>query len=371
MVRTLVVTNDLPPKRGGIQTFLHEVLRRQDPADVVVLGPRQEGSETFDSHAGYEIHRYDGAIIPTPRAARRIAEIAGVTGAEQVMFGSGMPNGNLIPFVKRQGLPTRLVITHGNEAGWAQLPGGRALVQALNGAQHVTYLGDYTRNILGRYVTPPTQLHRLPPGVDTDRFRPGNGGQEMRQEWGIDDRFVVGSLTRLVPRKGVDSLIQALPYIRRAVPDACLLVVGDGPRRAELEDLANDLGVSTHVIFTGALADDQLPAAYDAMDLFALPTHTRKFGVDVEGLGIVFLEAAAAGVPVLVGSSGGSRDAVRPGETGLVIDTDPASIAATIVELATDDPRRASMARAGRQWMVDEWQWDDRAKSVAGLLGAH
>lgn len=371
MVRTLVVTNDLPPKRGGIQTFLHEILRRQDPESIVVLGPRQEGSEAFDVEAGYEIHRYDGSIIPTPRAARRITEVASVTGAEQVMFGSGMPNGNLIPLIRLRGLPTRLVITHGNEAGWAQLPGGRALVQALNGADHVTYLGEYTRRILSKYVTPPTQMHRLPPGVDTERFHPDNGGQELRKELGIDDRFVVGTLTRLVPRKGVDSLIQALPYIRRAVPDACLLVVGDGPRRGELQQLTQDLGVAAHVVFTGALDDAELPAAYDAMDVFALPTHTRKFGVDVEGLGIVFLEAAASGVPVLVGASGGSGDAVRPGITGHVIDTDPASVAATIVDLAQDDGARRAMGEAGRAWMVDEWQWDDRAASVATLLQAH
>ena len=371
MVRTLVVTNDLPPKRGGIQTFVHEILRRQDPDSIVVLGPEQDGAEGFDSRAGYEIHRHEGALIPTPGVAKKIAEVAAVTGAEQIMFGSGMPNAHLIPLLRRYRLPTALVITHGNEAGWAQLPGGRALVHPLNGSRAVTYLGDFTYRVLSKYVSPAERLHRLPPGVDTDRFRPDNGGTELRLRFGIADAFVIGTLTRLVPRKGVDILIQALPFVRRAVPEAVLVVAGDGPRRAELEALALSLGIAEYVVFTGALPDEELPAIYDAMDLFALPTHTRKFGVDVEGLGIVFLEAAAAGVPVLVGDSGGSVDAVRDGVTGRLIGTDPQAIAAEIVELAQDDVTRKSMGDAGREWMLSDWQWSDRATSVTRLLGGN
>lgn len=371
MVRTLVVTNDLPPRTGGIQTFLHEILSRQDPESIVVFGPRQSGSEDFDASAGYEIHRHDGPIIPTPWVAKRAAEVATISGASQVMLGSGMPNAHLIPFLRRLGLPTSLVITHGNEAGWAQLPIGRALVFPLNAARSVTYLGPFIHQILSRYVKPASRLHRLPPGVDTDRFHPGSGGEALRSQLGITDRFVIGTVTRLVPRKGVDLLIQALPLVQRVVPDAVLLVAGDGPRRGELEELAVATGVGNAVVFIGALTNSELPAVYDAMDVFALPTHTRKFGVDVEGLGIVFLEAAASGLPVLVGTSGGSVDAVRPGETGLLIGTDPEAIATSIVELATDDTTRRRMGRAGRQWMVDDWQWSDRAARVAGLLQAH
>lgn len=371
MVRTLVVTNDLPPRPGGIQTFVHEIVRRQDPDSVVVLGPREAGSADFDSQAGYEIHRSDGLIIPTPRVARRAAEIAAVTGAEQVMLGSGMPNAHLIPLMRRVGLSTSLVITHGNEAGWAQLPAGGTLVRPLNGARNVTYLGSFTYDILSRYVKPAERLHRLPPGVDTDRFQPGQGGDEFRNRWGLRDRFVVGTVTRLVPRKGVEVLIRALPHVRRVVSDAALLIAGEGPRREELDTLARQLGVRDHVVFTGGLSDAELPAAYDALDVFALPTHTRRLGVDVEGLGIVFLEAAASGVPVLVGASGGSVDAVRPGETGQLIGTDPASVAADIVQLAKDDATRQAMGAAGRQWMLDDWQWSSRAARVAELLQAH
>lgn len=370
MSRTLVVTNDLPPKPGGIQTFVHEIVRRQDPGSVVVLGPREANSADFDCIAGYEIHRHDGPILPTPRMARRIVEVASVTGAEQVMFGSGLPNGHLIPWIRRAGLPTALVITHGNEAGWAQLPGGGMWVRPLNGSRSITYLGSFTYDILRRYITPASRLHRLAPGVDTDRFHPGSGGAAFRAKWNLADRFVIGTVTRLVPRKGVDALIQALAYVQRVVPDAALLVAGDGPHRPELERAAQEIGVAGDVVFTGGVPDDELPAAYDAMDLFALPTHTRRLGVDVEGLGIVFLEASASGIPVLVGASGGSVDAVRPGETGELIDTDPAAIAATIVELAQDDAKRRRMGEAGREWMLQDWQWSERAASVASLLQA-
>ena len=370
MVRTLVVTNDFPPRPGGIQTFVHEIVRRQDPESIVVLAPRESGSDAFDAGAGYEIHRHAGPIIPTPWMASRIAEMVAGTGAEQVMFGSGLPNGHLIPLLRRAGVPTALVITHGNEAGWAQLPAGRMWVRPLNGARHVTYLGEYTREVLSKHIHPNSRLHKLPPGVDTERFHPNNGGAAFRSQWGLDDRFVIGTVTRLVPRKGVDLLIRAMPHVLRAVPDAALLVAGEGPRSKELEALADHLGVTRSVVFTGGLRSDDLPAVYDSMDVFALPTHTRKFGVDVEGLGIVFLEAAASAVPVLVGTSGGSVDAVRPGQTGELIGTDPQSIAAEIVTLERDEERRRLLGAEGRRWMLEDWQWKDRAASVTRLLQA-
>ena len=369
MVRTLIVTNDLPPRRGGIQTFVHEILRSLDPDSFAVFGPAESGSAAFDASAGYEVHRYSGSVIPTPRVAKAVAEVAAATGAGQIMLGSGMPNAYLIPLLRRHDLPTALVITHGNEAGWAQLPGGRTLVQPLNGARAVTYLGDFTYRILSRYIQPATKLHRLSPGVDTDRFSPSSGGADFRRRHNLSDAFVIGTLTRLVPRKGVALLIRALPYVRRAVPDAHVLVAGDGPHRRELEDLARQLSVDDRVVFAGSVPESELPAAYDAMDVFALPTHTRRWGVDVEGLGIVFLEASAAGVPILVGDSGGSVDAVQDGVTGNLIGTNPEAIAAEIVELARDEAQRREMGARGRQWMVDEWQWADRATSVSGILG--
>lgn len=370
-VRTLVITNDLPPRTGGIQTFLHEVLRRQDPSSIVVFGPKQSGSAQYDVTAGFEIHRHDGPIIPTPRVARRAVALARHTGAKQVMLGAGLPNAHLIPILRKHGLPTALVITHGNEAGWANLPGGCALMHPLKDARNVTYLIGYTRTVLRKCTKLKSRLHALSPGVDAGRFFPGNGGEEMRKRWGLYDRFVIGTVTRLVARKGVDLLIDAMSFVRQAVPDAVLLVVGDGPRRADLEKAAVECGVQDAVVFAGEVSDAHLPSMYDSMDVFALPTRTRKWGVDLEGLGIVFLEAAASGLPVLVGDSGGSVEAVRPGVTGRVVGTEPADIAGDIIELASNEPLRRSMGQAGRQWMLDAWQWDHRAARVSELLTAH
>jgi len=370
-VRTLVITNDLPPRAGGIQTFLYELLRRQDPEKIVIFGPRHTGSDRFDARAGFEIHRHHGPIIPTPKVARRAVEIARSTGATQVMLGAGLPNAHLIPMLRKQGLPTALVMTHGNEAGWAHLPGGCALMHPLKNASNVTYLGDYTRRVLCRCSKIESRLHELSPGVDTNRFFPGNGGTEVREHLGLDGRFVIGAVTRLVARKGVDLLIEAMPFIRRAVPEAVLLVIGDGPRSEDLKKSALQRGVHAAVMFAGEVSDEELPRMYDAMDVFALPTHTRKWGVDLEGLGIVFLEAAATGLPVLAGDSGGSVEAVRPGITGRVLGIEPAAIAADIVELANDESLRRSMGEAGRQWTLDDWQWDQRAARVSELLAAH
>ena len=265
MVRTLVVTNDLPPRRGGIQTFVHEILRRLDPDSFAVFGPAESGSAAFDASAGYEVHRYSGSVIPTPRVAKAVAEVAAATGAGQIMLGSGMPNAYLIPLLRRHDLPTALVITHGNEAGWAQLPGGRTLVQPLNGARAVTYLGDFTYRILSRYIQPATKLHRLSPGVDTDRCSPGSGGADFRRRHNLSDAFVIGTLTRLVPRKGVDLLIRALPYVRRAVPDAHVLVAGDGPHRRELKT-----SPASYLSTIGSSSQDQCPSRNS-------PRHTTRW----------------------------------------------------------------------------------------------
>ena len=283
------------------------------------------------------------------------------------MLGSGMPNSLLIPLLKRRGIRTSLVITHGNEAGWAQLPAGRMLVRPLNQASAVTYLGDFTYRILSRYIKPEL-LHRVSPGVDTDRFQPNSGGQILRERLGITDRFVLGTVTRLVPRKGVDALIRALAVIRKSHRQVVLLVVGDGPQFEPLRKQSRDEGLADSVFFVGAPSDEDLPTWYDAMDVFALPTHTRKFGVDVEGLGIVFLEASASGVPVLVGASGGSVDAVQPGRTGEIIDTDPVNIASQVVRLVDDRDLCQRMGRQGRDWMVTDWQWSQRAQVIERLL---
>jgi phosphatidylinositol alpha-1,6-mannosyltransferase len=257
--------------------------------------------------------------------------------------------------------------THGHEVGWAMLPGARQVLRRIGrDVDVVTYLGNYTRRRLAPVVP---RLERLPSGVDTALFRPGAGGEEVRRRHGLADRPVVVCVSRLVPRKGQDVLIRALPAIRRRVPDAALLCVGGGPYLQTLQRLARENGVEDAVVLTGSVPWAELPAHYDAGDVFAMPCRTRRGGLEVEGLGIVFLEASAAGLPVVAGRSGGSPDAVLEGETGLVIDgTSVATVADAVAALLEDPQRSRAMGAAGRAWVEKEWRWDVLAQRLRTLL---
>jgi phosphatidylinositol alpha-1,6-mannosyltransferase len=230
----------------------------------------------------------------------------------------------------------------------------------------VTYLREYTRARLAPLLP---HLARLPSGVDTDLFRPGAGGEAVRRRHGLVDRPVIVCVSRLVPRKGQDVLIRALPAIRRRVPDAALLCVGGGPYRDTLERLARENGVADAVVLTGSVPWEELPAHYDAGDVFAMPCRTRRAGLEVEGLGIVFLEASATGLPVVAGRSGGSPDAVLDGTTGHLVDgTSVAEVADAVAGLLQEPDRARRMGVAGREWVEREWRWDVLAGRLRELL---
>jgi phosphatidylinositol alpha-1,6-mannosyltransferase len=191
----------------------------------------------------------------------------------------------------------------------------------------------------------------------------------VRTRYGLTDRPVIVCISRLVPRKGQDTLIHALPFVRRVVRDATLLLVGAGRYREELETLARSLGVAHSVVFTGGVPPAELPAHYAAGDVFAMPCRTRRGGLDVEGLGIVFLEASASGLPVVVGDSGGAPDAVRHGETGFVVDgRDAGAVADRLIELLRDAGLRARLGAAGRAWVERDWRWDVLSERLRALL---
>jgi phosphatidylinositol alpha-1,6-mannosyltransferase len=191
----------------------------------------------------------------------------------------------------------------------------------------------------------------------------------VRELHGLSDRPVIVCVSRLVPRKGQDMLIRALPTIRRRVPGAALLVVGGGPYRDKLRALARAEGVAADVVFTGSVPWADLPAHYAAGDVYAMPCRTRGAGLDVEGLGIVYLEASATGLPVLAGDSGGAPDAVREGETGFVVGgSDVPAIAGRLADLLADQVRAKEMGAAGREWVEREWRWETKAARLAELL---
>ncbi|XTZ18349.1 glycosyltransferase family 4 protein [Micromonospora echinospora] len=372
MSRTLLITNDFPPRPGGIQSFVHNLALHQPAGSVVVYASTWRDAEKFDADQPFEVVRErTRVLLPTPLVARRAAALARRYDCDKVWFGAAAPLGLLAPGLRRRaGIRRVLALTHGHEVGWAALPVARTALRRIGrGADVVTYLGDYTRVRLDRVLHGLTDLRRLAPGVDVDAYHPDVDGEAVRTRLGLTDRPVVVCVSRLVPRKGQDTLIRALPEIRRRVPDAALLVVGGGPYRGTLEKLARQTGVERDVVFTGTVPAAELPAHYAAGDVYAMPCRTRNRGLDVEGLGIVYLEASATGLPVVAGDSGGAPDAVREGETGYVVrGRDTAQLADRVATLLADRDLARQFGAAGRAWVEREWRWETQARRLAALL---
>ncbi|KAB1115904.1 MULTISPECIES: glycosyltransferase family 4 protein [Micromonospora] len=372
MSRTLLITNDFPPRPGGIQSFVHNLAVRQQPGSVVVYASSWRGAEKFDADQPFEVVRErTRVLLPTPLIARRAARLARAYDCDTVWFGAAAPLGLLAAGLRRRaGIRRAVALTHGHEVGWAALPGARSALRRIGrGVDVTTYLGEYTRARLARVLDGLTELRRLAPGVDVDTYHPDVDGGRVRSRLGLADRPVVVCVSRLVPRKGQDMLIRALPEIRRRVPDAALLVVGGGPYRSTLEKLARQTGLERDVVFTGSVPSAELPAHYAAGDVYAMPCRTRNRGLDVEGLGIVYLEASATGLPVVAGDSGGAPDAVREGETGYVVGgRDVAQLADRVATLLADRDLARQFGAAGRAWVEREWRWETQAQRMAALL---
>ncbi|AEY88888.1 glycosyl transferase [Streptomyces hygroscopicus subsp. jinggangensis 5008] len=380
MHKTLIVTNDFPPRPGGIQAFLHNMALRLDPGRLVVYASTwkrgQEGAEAtaaFDAEQPFTVVRdRTTMLLPTPRVTRRAVGLLREHGCASVWFGAAAPLGLMAPALRKAGAERLVATTHGHEAGWAQLPAARQLLRRIGEATDtMTYLGEYTRSRIATALTPQaaSRMAQLPPGVDEKTFHPGSGGDEVRARLGLTDRPVVVCVSRLVPRKGQDTLIRAMPRILAAEPDAVLLIVGGGPYEKDLRRLAHETGVAGSVRFTGAVPWSELPAHYGAGDVFAMPCRTRRGGLDVEGLGIVYLEASATGLPVVAGDSGGAPDAVLEGETGWVVRGGSVEqTAERIVALLADAGLRRRMGERGRRWVEERWRWDLLAERLKTLL---
>ncbi|MEU9653705.1 glycosyltransferase family 4 protein [Streptomyces sp. NPDC048110] len=380
MRKTLIVTNDFPPRPGGIQAFLHNMALRLDPERLVVYASTwkrgREGVEAtaaFDAEQPFTVVRdRTTMLLPTPGATRRAVGLLREHGCTSVWFGAAAPLGLMAPALRRAGAERLVATTHGHEAGWAQLPAARQLLRRIGeSTDTITYLGEYTRSRIAGALTPEAaaRMVQLPPGVDEKTFHPASGGDEVRARLGLTERPVVVCVSRLVPRKGQDTLIRAMPRILGAEPDAVLLVVGGGPYEKDLRLLAAETGVADSVHFTGPVPWSELPAHYGAGDVFAMPCRTRRGGLDVEGLGIVYLEASATGLPVVAGDSGGAPDAVLDGETGWVVHgNDPNESADRITTLLADPELRRRMGERGRTWVEEKWRWDLLAEHLKALL---
>jgi len=375
MTKVLIVTNDFPPRSGGIQSFVHNLASRLPADGVVVYAPAWEGAAGFDARQAFPVVRHPRSLmLPLPETGARASALLAEYGCDTVLFGAAAPLGLLAPRLRRAGAKRVVGLTHGHEAGWAALPGARRLLRTIgDNVDVLTYLAEYFRVRLARALAPDAaaRMVKLAPGVDPAEFRPGSGGDRVRRELGIaPNRPVVVCVSRMVPRKGQDLLLRAWPQVRAtATSDPVLLLVGDGPYRSRLDRLAQQSGVSDSVLFTGPVSWDDLPAYYDAGTIFAMPCRTRRGGLDVEGLGIVYLEASATGLPVIGGDSGGAPDAILDGETGYVIPgRDAGALAARLIQLLADPAGAAAMGDKGQAWIDREWTWDLVAERLQHIL---
>lgn len=359
---TLIVTNDFGPRVGGIESFLGDVAALLD-GNVVVLTSTQAGSARFDAGLGYPVHRYGRLLLPTPALAGTAAGLLQRHHSSRVVFGAAAPLGLLAGPLRRAGARRLLGLTHGHETWWAAVPGPRQLLRRIGAATDLSTISDYAERRIARALRPvdAARLVRIPPPVDTAVFRPDRGRRPSRP--------VLVSAARLVARKNVASLLTAWSLVLRdpvrrgrlaaawpAGADPELVIVGDGPERPALGRRAVALRVADSVRFIGAVPRTAVVEHLQAATAFALPVRTRRAGLDAEGLGLVFAEAAACGLPVLVGNSGGAPETVEEGVTGYVVDgRDPETLAERIVELLADPVRAAAMGAAGRRLVAERF----------------
>jgi phosphatidyl-myo-inositol dimannoside synthase len=366
----LLVTNDYPPRIGGIQRTLQALVSELPPERVSVFAPAGEGDEAFDASAPYAVHRQPESFLwPTPDVARRVRRAVEDTEAQVVLFGATYPLALLGPGLARGGTPY-LSAAHGFEYWLSLVPGTHALMRrATSRAERVPVMcSEFVARRVRTAVPRDVPVSVLYPGADIQAFRPDLVTADLRERHGIGDRPLVVCVSRLVARKGQDVLIRGMARVRRRVPDAMLLVVGGGPYESTLRSMAAGAPAGS-VVFAGQVTEQDLPRYYAAGDVFAMPCRSRMGGLEVEGWGNVFIEAAACGRPVVVGDSGGARESLIDGETGLLVDgADVEAVADAVADLLADPVRAGTMGAAGRERVVRDHTWPLIAERLAGWL---
>ncbi len=363
MARHLLVTNDYLPKTGGIQVYLHELWRRLEPDRAVVLtASSHPDAAAFDASSTVVIERVaaETLFLPTLRAFAAIEAAIERHQPELVLLDPAWPLGLLGPHLSR---PYGVVL-HGAEVA---IPGRLPLVasslrRVLRHASVVVSAGGYPEAEARRNVAewmPP--VIAVPPGVDPRRFSPITAAQRgaVRASLGVaEDALLVSSYSRLVPRKGMDTLIKAAAKLAPTFPALEVVIGGAGRDRSRLERLAN----SQHapVRFLGRVPDADLGPWLASSDLFVMDCRSRWFGFEQEGFGIVFLEAAAAGVAQVAGRSGGSHEPVVDGLTGVIVDKprSATALATTMSDLFGDPERRSDMGHRARELVTSRFDWD-------------
>jgi len=379
--RHLLVTNDFPPKVGGIQNYLWELWRRLPPEQSTVYTTPYPGCDDFDAEQPFAVHRCpEPFLIPYPWLPRRIDRLARRTGSDLVVLDPAIPLGAIGPGLER---PTA-VILHGAEV---TIPGRvpilrSVMARTLRASSLVIAAGRYPLTEAERCAGRELPSVIVPPGVDTERFAPLDEPRrrEVRTRWGVSGNdFLIASVNRLVPRKGMDRLIAALDLMRDRVSAAsssdrpaagrvCAVVAGTGREYGRLQRQVEQLRVPVQL--PGRLSDDDVADLYGAADLMVMPCNSRWFGLEQEGFGIAFLEAAAAGIAQIAGRSGGAHEAVEHGVTGLILDDpdDVPALAATIGRLIDHPDERMRMGDAARHRAVDQFDYNQLARRLTRAL---
>lgn len=368
--RTLVVTADFPPTVGGVQQYVNGLLHHLPPDKITVLTGTHDGWQAADGAQPFRVLRVPSKWLwPGRKLTDRIKDAIRESDAQVVLFASGYPASSSGPALAGAGVPY-LVTTHGIEHWVGLVPTGRSFMRrAFRDASRVTAISEFTSRSVSRAVPRGVPLSICHPGVDIQRFDPQVDGSFVRERHRIGDRPLVVCVSRFVKRKGQDVLVEGMGHLRRRVPDAMLLLAGTGPDHDRIVKLAKASPHRDSIIFAGVISDAELPAYHSAADVFAMPCRARNMGLDIEGFGMVFTEAAACSKPVVAGRSGGAAEAVIDGETGLVVDpTQSEAVAEAIAALLLDPYRASVLGKAGRARAEAELSWGSVARRYAGWL---
>ena len=375
--KVLLVTNDLGPRAGGIETFVLGLIEGLPKDSLIIYTSSQKGDKAFDAQllekfGAVVIRDRAKMLLPTPRITRKAVKILKQQQIKNVWFGAAAPLALMAEKLRSAGASNIVALTHGHEVWWAKIPILKSLLKKIiKDVDHLGYLGDFTKGEIAKISNQPQKFLQIAPGIDTEHFAPKSARGDLIEKYRLDGRRVIVSVGRLVHRKGQDELVKAMPKILEQFPDAILLFVGEGPIKQMLFNSAKQLGVLPKVVFAGRVSHHDLPDYICLGEIFAMPVRSRFSGLEVEGLGIVYLEASACGLPVIVGNSGGAVDAVLDKKTGLLVDgTKSDQIADAICELLANPERAKQMGAAGRDWVINNWQlssWSEKFNKV--LIG--
>ena len=375
--KVLCITNDFGPRAGGIETFVMGLIERAPKGSIIVYTSSQGDTTAYDKEwlrdFGVEVIRDSSKILlPSPWVVRRVKKVIARDSIKQVFFGAAAPLGVMARGIRKKGVVNIVALTHGHEVWWAKLwPFSSAISFIGRNVDHLTYLGEFTKNEISKALSPKdkSKLIKIAPGIDTDHFAPDPSSAQLRKVLGLADKKVIVSVGRLVHRKGQDFLIQSMPEVLAKHPTAHILMVGEGPYRKVLTKMVSELNLIDAVTFIGRIQYKELPRYICAGDIFVMPSRSRLAGLEVEGLGIVYLEASSCALPVIAGRSGGAPDAVDEDVTGYSVDgTSTLEVSKAIIKMLDDPIKAREMGQAGRSWIIDKWRWEIWSKEFNSLF---